>query len=105
MRRLALLSLAPLLAACQPVDGVGYVEVKRIFAPQPSDIYRLNGLALDELRKNASVVIRQKAGKVKLDLDRAGALTSLCVFELGRNRIATATIAVVDGRLKCAVQL
>ena len=103
--RVPALLVLPWLAACQPAEPVGYVEVKRSFVPASGDVFRLNGRALDELKRNASVVIRQKAGPVKLELDRAGNLSALCAFDLGRNRIATASMAIVDGRLKCGVQL
>ena len=105
MRALALMPLALLLAGCQPVDPVGYVEVKRLFAPGPNDLFRLNGLALADLSRNNSVVIKQKTGPAKLELDRQGNLSPLCSFDVGRNRIVTATLSVVDGRLKCGVQL
>ena len=96
--------LAVTLAACQPVQPVGYVEVKRSFMPGPGDTYRLNGLALAELKRNASMVIRQNTGAVRLELDRAGLLLPLCNFDVGKNRIITANLQVVDGKIKCSVQ-
>lgn len=106
MRAVPLLAVAGLaLAACAPNDATGYVEVKRQVALGPADSYRLNGQVLEELKTRTSIVLRQPAGLTKLEFVRAGAALPLCDFDLGKNRIVTATIQVVDGRLVCAKQL
>ena len=102
---LVLAGLGLALAGCGPTDATGYVEVKRQVAIGPTDSYRLNGQVLEDLKTRTSIVLRQPAGRTKLEFVRAGTALPLCDFDLGKNRIVTATIQVVDGRLVCAKQL
>lgn len=103
--RAAITLLALFLAGCNVTEPVGYVEVKRTFPLGPNDIYRLNGVALEELRRSGSVVVKQKIGPVQLVLDRGGVISPLCDFTLGKNRIATVLVNVVEGKLRCGLQL
>jgi hypothetical protein len=97
-------ALTMLVGGCQPGDSYGYVQIKRMFAQGPNDNFRLNGQALDDLKRGSNVIIRQKTGATRLEFDRGGAVATLCAFDVGKNRIVTATIAVENGRLKCGVQ-
>jgi hypothetical protein len=93
-----------LVGGCQPGETYGYVQIKRMFSPGPNDTFRLNGMALDDLKRGASVIIKQRSGATRLELDRGGAVATLCAFDVGKNRIVTATINVENGRIKCGVQ-
>lgn len=106
MRAVAVLAgMGLVLAGCGPNESFGYIEVKRQVAPGPTDVFRLNGQALEELKIRTNIVVRQPAGKIRLDFMRGAIVQPLCDFDLGKNRIVTATIQVVENKLVCVKQL
>lgn len=113
MSQLAAWASAGLIAlglnSCAGDDPVGYVAIKRTF-PQTAlhDTYRINGVEIAGLaaaEPSAEVVVRQKVGKVVIELFRGEALHwQLCSFDLGKNRLVTATIYLQNRDIRCSVQ-
>ena len=97
------------LNSCMSEDPVGYVEIKRTF-PQTTlhDSYRLNGVEIAGLASaepSAQIVVRQKVGKVVLELYRGEQMRwQLCTFEVGKNRLVSATIYLQNRDIRCSVQ-
>lgn len=96
--------LALAVAACQPEESFGYVQIRRTIAPASNEMFRLNGTVLEELKSQSSVVVKHKAGAARIDLNRSGASWTLCTFDVGKNRIVTVTLILERGAVKCSVQ-
>ena len=96
------------LSSCLPEEGTGYVEIKRLYAPiSTRDVYKLNGeeiAGLRTLEANLTLVLKAKTGPAKLELFREDQHWLLCKFDLGRNRIVTATISLQGRDIRCTVQ-
>ncbi|HZR63334.1 MAG TPA: hypothetical protein VFA80_20490 [Xanthobacteraceae bacterium] len=105
-RVLGLLASAALvgavIAACRPSGDVGYVEIKTV----PSATAMRTALYLDSVKlapiKNGSAILRQSVGTLKLDAGgSAGAMTPLCSIVVGKNRITSVTISVLERPPRC----
>ena len=89
------------LAACDFVDGAGYVEIRMIPASATLALY-LDQNKLEPMR-NGNAVLRQRVGTAKLeaDLDGGGRMALLCNVEVRKNRITTVTVSVVSRQPRC----
>jgi hypothetical protein len=105
-RVLGLLASAALvgavIAACRPSGDIGYVEIKTV----PSATAMRTALYLDSVKlapiKNGSAILRQSVGTLKLEADGfAGAMTPLCSIVVGKNRITSVTISVLERPPRC----
>ncbi len=95
--------LALALTACKERDNFGYVEVRKAIT-STTDTFSVNAVALTELPRKGVAVIRQPPGPAKLDVTRGERTYTLCTFDVGRNRIVTVTLSLIEGQLRCVIQ-
>ncbi len=103
VRGLAGMALAALaLAACKPVGGVGYVEIKTVpVATVTQPALYLDTVKLDPLKKG-NAVLAQRVGTAKLQVEGGGGhLAPICEVVVKENRITTVTISVLERPPRC----
>jgi hypothetical protein len=91
------------LSACNERDNFGYVEVRKAIS-STTDTFSLNAVPLTELPRKGVAVIRQPPGPAKLDVTRGERTYTLCSFDVGKNRIVTVTLSLIEGQLRCVIQ-
>lgn len=102
-----LLILSALSLACGGCDqgaDVGYAEIKINYFHSAGDVFRLNTVAIAELQKGSTAILRQAIGTVRLDVAHGDRIYPLCSFEVKKNRIVTSVVSIANGSLQCTVQ-
>jgi hypothetical protein len=87
------------LAACDPENAVGYIEIKAL-PPLTSVPLYLDAVKLEPFR-NGNAVLRQKVGTSKLQTDADGGLSLLCNIEVKKNRITSVTVSAERRQTRC----
>jgi hypothetical protein len=102
MYAVALAGVALVLAACQPVGDVGYVEIRTV--PVLSNVtgppLYLGTFKVDPPKKG-NAVLTQRVGTLKLATDGAGGQLLLCEIAVKKNRITTVTVSVLERPPRC----